>query len=62
MTSKFIPFSAIAFTDLTSENGIYQFDNVSENPNPTLKFLVRCGCGFIAFEKKLAAKAWLKKD
>lgn len=48
--------------DIYSENGICQFDNPSENPNPAFPFLVRVGGGYRAFQKKTHAKVFYKED
>lgn len=48
--------------EITSENGIYTFDNKKKNPNKEYPFLVRVGGGFQAFRTRREAKRFYNQD
>ncbi len=48
--------------DLSSENGIVEFDNPSDNPQPEFPFLVRVGGGYRAFKTKRNATVYYNED
>lgn len=58
----FVSSAELYDIDLSSEGGIYTFDNKKENPNPEYKYLVRCGGGYQAFRFKREAVKWHNDD
>jgi hypothetical protein len=48
--------------DLSSENGVFTFDNLKENPQPDFPYLVRVGGGYQAFTTKRHALTFYKED
>jgi len=58
----FIASHEIMDADLSSENGIVEFENPSDNPQPEFPFLVRVGGGYRAFKTKHNAKVYYNED
>lgn len=48
--------------DISSENGIFQFDDNNDNPFPEFPFLVRVGGGYRAFKTKREARVYYNED
>jgi hypothetical protein len=48
--------------DISTENGVAEFDNPSDNPYPSFPYLVRVGSGYRAFQKKIHALTYYRED
>ncbi len=61
ISSKFVDFNDVWQFDRTSDKGITKFDKPKENPISSHPYLVRCGGGYWAFQKRHEAHNYNKQ-
>ena len=57
----FMPFPDIG-VEMTSDKGIFTFDQPKDNPTNGLKYFVMVGGGYQGFKKKVNAKRFHNQD